>query len=98
MLALRLAIVAQWATCLIFHQSAFFPVIFDDSLSNTCIKCSFFMPPPFQGGPSRPVPTKNGFQAISFEYISVLDSYFIHIYIIIKYRSSLITDKIHQLL
>ena len=43
----------------------------------------------------RPVRTKNGFQAISFEYIGVLDSYFIHRYIIIKYRSSSITDKIH---
>ena len=41
---------------------------------------------------------KNGFRAISFEYIGVLDLYFIHRYIIIKYRSSLITDKIHQLL
>ena len=47
---------------------------------------------------SRPVRTKNGFRAISFEYIGVLDSYFIHRYIIIKYRSSSITDKIHQLL
>ena len=43
----------------------------------------------------RPVRTKNGFRAISFEYIGVLDSYFIHRYIIIKYRSSSITDKIH---
>ena len=41
---------------------------------------------------------KNGFQAISFEYVGVLDSYFIHRYVIIKYRSSSITDKIHQLL
>ena len=41
---------------------------------------------------------KNGFRAISFEYAGVLDSYFIHRYIIIKYRSSLITDKIHLLL
>ena len=40
--------------------------------------------------------TKNG--AISFEYIGELDSYFIQRYIIIKYRSSLITDKIDQLL
>ena len=47
---------------------------------------------------SCPVRRKNGFQAISFEYIGVLDSYFIHRYIIIKYRSSLITDKIHRLL
>ena len=39
---------------------------------------------------------KNGFRAISFEYIGVLDSYFIHRYIIIKYRSSLIMDKIHN--
>ena len=41
---------------------------------------------------------KNGFRAISFEYIGVMDSYFIHRYVIIKYRSSLITDKIHRLL
>ena len=47
---------------------------------------------------SRPVRTKNGFRAISFEYIGVLDSYFIHRYIIIKYRSSSTTDKIHRLL
>ena len=69
------------------------------------------MPPPFiMGGgghiasplsiriTSRPIHMKNGFQAISFEYIGVLDLYFIHRYIIIKYRSSLITDKIHRLL
>ena len=41
---------------------------------------------------------KNGFRATSFEYISVLDSYFIHRYVIIKYRSCSITDIIHQLL
>ena len=46
---------------------------------------------------------KNGFQAISFEYdgveyVGVMDSYFIHRYVIIKYRSSSITDKIHHLL
>ena len=46
----------------------------------------------------RPVRTKNGFRMISFENIGVLDSYFIHRYIIIKYRSSSIMDKIHQLL
>ena len=46
----------------------------------------------------RPVRTKNCFRAISFEYIGVLDSYFIHRYIIIKYRSSSITDKIHRFL
>ena len=46
----------------------------------------------------RPVRTKNGFRAISFENIHVLDSYFIHRYIIIKYRSSSIMEKIHQLL
>ena len=40
---------------------------------------------------------KNGFRAISFENIGVLDSYFIQRYIIIKYRSSSITGKIHQL-
>ena len=71
------------------------------------------MPPPFiMGGGAysitlvrtsvctyvRPVRTKNGFRAISFESIGVLDSYFIHRYIIIKYRSSSIMDKIHQLL
>ena len=33
---------------------------------------------------------KNGFYLISFEKISVLDSHFIHRYIIIKYRSSLV--------
>ena len=42
--------------------------------------------------------TKNGFRAISSEYNGESDSYFTHRYIIIKYRSSLITDKIHQLL
>ena len=41
---------------------------------------------------------KNGFQAISFEYVGVLDSYFIHRYVTLKYRSSWITDKIHRLL
>ena len=48
--------------------------------------------------PSRTVHTKNGFRVISLEYIGVLDSYFIHRYIIIKYRSSSFTDKIHRLL
>ena len=38
---------------------------------------------------------KNGFRAIPFEYVGVLDSYFIHRYVIIKYRSSSITDKFH---
>ena len=42
--------------------------------------------------------SKNGFRAISFENIGVLYSYFFHRYIIIKYKSSSITDKIHQLL
>ena len=68
------------------------------------------MPPPFiMGGGysitlvrmsrrSSPVRTKNGFRAISFEDIGVLDSYFIHRYVIIKYRSSSITGKIHRLL
>ena len=31
---------------------------------------------------------ENGFRSITFEKISVLDSYFIHKHIIIKYRSS----------
>ena len=35
---------------------------------------------------------KNVFRAISFEIIDVLDSYFIHRYIIIKYRSSSIKN------
>ena len=69
------------------------------------------MPPPFiMGGGGhiasplsvrtyiRPVRTKNGFRAISFKYVGVLDSYFIHRYISIKYRSSSITNKIHRLL
>ena len=43
----------------------------------------------------RPLRTKKGFRAISFEYIGALDPYFIHMYIIIKYSSSLITDEIH---
>ena len=46
----------------------------------------------------RLVRTKNGFCSISIEYIGVLDSYFILGYIIIKYRSGLIKDKIYQLL
>ena len=41
---------------------------------------------------------KNCFRAISFENIGVFDLYFIHRYIIIKYRSSSIMNKIHQLL
>ena len=41
---------------------------------------------------------KNGFRAISFEYVGVLDSYFIHRYVIIKYRSSSIMDKNPQII
>ena len=41
--------------------------------------------------------TKNGFHSISFEKICVLDSYFIHRYIIIKYKPSSLSDKIGQL-
>ena len=41
---------------------------------------------------------KNGFRVIYFEYFGELDSYFIQRFIIIKYRSSSITDKIHKLL
>ena len=40
---------------------------------------------------------KNGFRSISFEINSVLDSNFIHRYIIIKCKSSSIKGKIHQL-
>ena len=35
---------------------------------------------------------KNGFRAISFEIIDVLDLYFIHRYIIIKYRSKIVSE------
>ena len=41
---------------------------------------------------------KIGFRVISFEYIALLDLYFIHRYIIIKHRSSSIKDQIHRLL
>ena len=43
---------------------------------------------------------ENSFFVISFENIDVLDSYFIHRYIIIKYmyRPSLMKDKIYLLL
>ena len=40
--------------------------------------------------------TKNGFRLMSFEKIKVLDSFFVHRYIIIKHRSSLIWSKIHH--
>ena len=68
--------------------------------SNPYLKSGFYTPAIFNGGhiasplsvhpvhTSRPICTKNGFRAISFENIGVLDSYFIHRYIIIKYRSS----------
>ena len=67
-------------------------------------KIFIFMPPPFVMGEAHIasplsvrtyrtyVRTKKGFRAISFEYIGALDSYFIHRYIIIKYRSSSIRD------
>ena len=71
----------------------------------------FFMPPPFIMGGAYSITLvrtyvpyvlsrtyENGFRAISFENIRVLDSYFIHRHIIIKYRSSSIMDRIHQLL
>ena len=40
----------------------------------------------------------NGFHSISFEKISILDSNFIHRYIVMKCRSSSNEGKIHQLL
>ena len=43
-------------------------------------------------------PSKNVFLSIFLKKIGVLDSYFIHRYIIIKCRSSLISGKICQLL
>ena len=39
-----------------------------------------------------------GFRSLSFEKINLLNSYFIHRYIIIKYRSSSNLGKIHPLL
>ena len=41
---------------------------------------------------------KNGFHSLSFEKSSILDLYFIHRYIIIKYRSILNFGIIHILL
>ena len=40
---------------------------------------------------------RNGFRSISFESIGVLNSYFIHRYIIIKYRSRSMLGKIRRL-
>ena len=61
------------------------------SVGNTGLEIlKLFMPPPFiMGGGGAysitlvctDVRTKNGFLAISFKYIGVLDSYFIHRYI-----------------
>ena len=45
----------------------------------------------------RPILYKNGLRSLSCEKIIVLDSYFIHRYIIITNRSGPILDKIHQL-
>ena len=45
----------------------------------------------------HPVRNTNGFRAISFDKIGILDSNFIHRYIIIKCRSSSIKGIIHQL-
>ena len=41
---------------------------------------------------------KNGFRSLSFEKMSILDSYFIYRYLIIKYRSSLNLGINHLLL
>ena len=38
---------------------------------------------------------ENGFCSISFDKISVLDSYFIHRYVVVKYRSRSLKGKIH---
>ena len=59
------------------------------------------MPVPFLMGwvgynLTLPVHTKNSFRVISVDIIGALDSYFIHRYIIIKYRSNSIKDKIHR--
>ena len=83
----------------------------DRSISNSRLWLVFIMPPPFSVGGGaysialacmyvhqsvRYVHMKNGFYSISFEKISVLDSYFIHRYKIIKYWPSLIQGKIRQ--
>ena len=41
---------------------------------------------------------RNGFHSIFFESIGVLNSYFIHSYVVIKYRSSSMLGKIRLLL
>ena len=58
------------------------------------------MPPPFSVGRGaysittvRTYVQKNGFRSLSFEKISVLDSYSIHRYIFIKYRSGSVKGK-----
>ena len=63
------------------------------------------MPPPFKNGGGAysitAVSTYDpniGFRSLSFEKISLLNSYFIHRNIIIKYRSSSNLGKIHLLL
>ena len=43
----------------------------------------------------RPVRAEDGFRALSCENIDVTDSYVIQRYIIMKYRSNSIKDKIH---
>ena len=43
------------------------------------------------------VPYENGFLSLSFEKLTVLDSYFVHRYIIITYRSVSVLGKIQQL-
>ena len=41
---------------------------------------------------------KNGFRMLTFEIVSVLDTYSVHRYIIIRYLSSSNKEKNHQLL
>ena len=59
-----------------------------------CEDHGFYAPTIFSGGhivsqlSIRMSSTKNGYRSLSFEKSSVLDSYFIHRYIIIKRRSN----------
>ena len=79
--------------------------------TNNGFCCSVFlffcMPPPFKNGRGisyhrssyvRTYVPNIDFRSLSFEKISLLDSYFIHRYIIIKYRLSSNLSKIYLLL
>ena len=81
----------RWCIGFIFHTQVYYHKI--------QVKFDYGQNPPiFIRVMALDLGTKNGFRVISFEYIGEMDSCFIHRYIIIKYRSSLIMDKINQLL